>query len=138
MTGRQPDTNHPDPHCVFCRRLVERDIEAENDLCAIIVDRYPVNPGHRLVIPKRHVASYFSLTQEERRSLWEMVDEARNKVEREYRPDGYNIGVNDCAAAGQTIPHVHVHVIPRYLGDRDDPRGGVRWVIPERARYWDK
>jgi diadenosine tetraphosphate (Ap4A) HIT family hydrolase len=137
MPDTQPDAHHRDTDCVFCRRLAEGDIEAENDLCAIVLDQYPVNPGHRLVIPKRHVASYFSLTKEEKRSLWELVDEARDRVERGHHPDGYNIGLNDRAAAGQTIPHVHMHVMPRYQGDRDDPRGGVRWIIPERARYWD-
>ncbi len=138
MSDKRRDDPIGDLDCVFCRRLADGDIETENDLCALLLDRYPVSLGHRLVIPKRHVSGYFALTDEEKHSLWRMVDEARARIEREHHPDGYNVGVNDGAAAGQTIFHVHMHVIPRYRGDRDDPRGGIRWIIPERARYWSE
>ena len=126
-----------DPTCPFCLRVREGRIEAGDPLSALFPDENPLTPGHRLVIPRRHVSDYFRLTEKEKRSVWTMVDDAKRPIDAETKPAGYNLGVNVGAAAGQTIPHVHVHVIPRYSGDRDDPRGGVRWVIPERARYWE-
>jgi diadenosine tetraphosphate (Ap4A) HIT family hydrolase len=95
-----------------------------------------VSPGHTLIVPRRHVASLAQARPEEWRSLWALLEQAREAVDREFRPDGYNIGVNDGVAAGQTVMHLHVHLIPRYTGDRPDPRGGVRWVLPEKADYW--
>ena len=68
--------------------------------------------------------------------MFSLIEAAQQQLQQEFRPDGYNIGINDGAAAGQTVVHLHVHLIPRYAGDRPDPRGGVRWVIPERADYW--
>jgi hypothetical protein len=94
--------------------------------------------GHTLIIPRRHVASFFETTDEERRAMLRLLDEAKAMLDREHKPDGYNIGINGGAAAGQTVMHLHIHLIPRYLGDRPDPRGGVRWVIPEKAAYWEK
>jgi len=88
-----------------------------------------------LVIPFRHVPDYFSLTEEEKNAIWELVEEVKNFLDRRFKPDGYNIGINIGKAAGQTIMHVHVHVIPRYWGDCEDPRGGVRGVIPEKQKY---
>lgn len=121
--------------CPFCTLPPER-IVAQNRCGAWIYDGYPVSPGHSLIIPKRHVGSFFEVSAEERAALLELLDQARAAVEMEYSPDGYNIGINDGAAAGQTIPHRHLHLIPRYVGDAADPRGGVRWVIPEKADYW--
>ena len=80
--------------------------------------------------------SFFDLRFEERQALLALLDEAKVQLDAEFQPAGYNIGVNDGAAAGQTVPHLHIHLIPRYEGDHQDPRGGVRWVIPEKARYW--
>lgn len=91
-----------------------------------------------LVIPKRHVASLADVTTDEARALWALLAEVRARVDAKLRPDGYNVGVNDGRAAGQTVMHLHVHLIPRFDGDRPDPRGGVRWVIPEKADYWSE
>lgn len=107
-----------------------------DDHALVIRDGFPVSPGHTLVIPRRHLASFFDATPAERASLLRLLDVAKARLDREFSPAGYNIGINDGPAAGQTVPHLHVHLIPRYAGDRDDPRGGVRWVIPEKADYW--
>lgn len=104
----------------------------------MILDGYPVSPGHTLIIPKRHVGSFFEITIEERDSLLFLLHEARQRVMDQRHPDGLNIGINDGAAAGQTVPHLHIHLIPRFIGDLPDPRGGVRWVIPEKACYWTR
>ncbi len=105
--------------------------------CAISFrDAYPVSPGHTLVIPVRHVSSFFDATPEERAAMFSLLEEAKRQLQVKFCPAGYNIGINDGAAAGQTVNHLHIHLIPRYAGDRPDPRGGVRWVIPEKADYW--
>lgn len=88
------------------------------------------------MVPARHVASIFDLTDEERAELWQTVADVRTQLVEDFQPQAFNIGLNDGEAAGQTVPHAHVHVIPRYAGDVIDPRGGVRWVIPEKADYW--
>lgn len=121
--------------CPFCTLPPER-VVGENDHAIWIRDGFPVSPGHRLIIPKRHVGSFFDVTAEERDALLALLDQARQEAEVELRPQGYNIGINDGPAAGQTVPHLHIHLIPRYDGDLPDPRGGVRWVIPDKARYW--
>jgi diadenosine tetraphosphate (Ap4A) HIT family hydrolase len=100
-------------------------------------DRFPVAEGHMLVVPRRHVNSVFDLTRAEFGSLWQVVTEVREWLRRELQPNGFTIGVNDGEAAGQTVTHAHVHVIPRRAGDVLDPRGGIRWVLPERACYWE-
>ena len=89
-----------------------------------------------MALPRRHVGSFFELEVRERDALLGLLDEARRALEQEFHPSGYNIGINDGLAAGQTVPHLHVHLIPRYVGDQVDPRGGVRWIFPERADYW--
>jgi diadenosine tetraphosphate (Ap4A) HIT family hydrolase len=104
----------------------------------VVRDGFPVSPGHTLIIPKRHVGSFFEITDAERADVMSLLAKARSDLEREFRPAAYNIGINDGAAAGQTVPHLHVHLIPRYEGDHDDPRGGVRWVIPSKAAYWTR
>src|SRR5690348_8695791 len=106
-------------------------------LAFVIQDAYPVSAGHALVIPRRHVMSWFECSAAEHLSLLDLLNKARLRLQALYSPHGFNIGVNDGVAAGQTIPHVHLHLIPRYAGDRDDPRGGIRWVLPEKAVYWD-
>jgi diadenosine tetraphosphate (Ap4A) HIT family hydrolase len=108
----------------------------QNALAVWIRDAYPVSPGHSLVIPRRHVASFFEITPDERGAILELLDAAKAAAVAEFRPDGFNIGINDGPAAGQTVPHLHMHLIPRYTGDLADPRGGVRWVIPSKADYW--
>jgi diadenosine tetraphosphate (Ap4A) HIT family hydrolase len=107
-----------------------------NDPSVAARDAYPVTPGHTLVFPVHHVASFFDATQPERDAMLSLLDAAKQQLQAEFGPAGDNIGVNDSAAAGQTIGHLHMHLIPRYPGDRPDPRGGVRWVIPDKADYW--
>jgi diadenosine tetraphosphate (Ap4A) HIT family hydrolase len=121
--------------CAFCT-LPSARVIYENATSIVIRDGYPVSPGHTLLIPKRHTGSFFDLSEQERSDLLALLDQAKHVLDEEFRPQGYNIGINDGAAAGQTVPHLHVHLIPRYEGDLPDPRGGVRWVIPEKAKYW--
>jgi diadenosine tetraphosphate (Ap4A) HIT family hydrolase len=102
----------------------------------IIRDGYPITPGHTLVIPRRHVDSFFNLTAGERVDLLGLLDQAKAGIDKEFKPDTYNIAINDGPAAGQTVPHLHIHLIPRYTGDVPDARGGVRWIIPDKADYW--
>ena len=90
------------------------------------------------MIPKRHIGSFFDLNTDEREDLMALLQRARVVIDAEFKPDGYNIGINDGPAAGQTVPHLHIHLIPRYKADLPDPRGGVRWIIPEKADYWSK
>jgi diadenosine tetraphosphate (Ap4A) HIT family hydrolase len=125
------------PPCPFCTLPAERVIQASGN-AVVIRDGFPVSPGHTLIIPKRHVASFFEVTDAERIDLMSLLAAARDDLDREFRPAGYNIGINDGPAAGQTVPHLHIHLIPRYTSDAYDPRGGVRWVIPAKAVYWDK
>ena len=121
--------------CLFCS--VSRDeILLDRPLALARRDGYPVSQGHTLIIPRRHVASFFETTEEERRAMLKLLDEVKAMLDREHKPDGYNIGINNGPAAGQTVMHLHMHLIPRYAGDRPDPRGGVRWVLPEKAKYW--
>src|SRR5574343_119579 len=121
--------------CPFCSLPPER-ILLKNDHAWVIRDGFPVSPGHTLVIPRRHVGSFFDLNEDEHQAVRALLQETRQSLEATHRPAGYNIGVNDGPAAGQTVPHLHVHLIPRYLGDQPDPRGGVRWIFPDRADYW--
>ncbi|MDK9704489.1 MAG: HIT family protein [Sulfuritalea sp.] len=123
------------PACPFCTLAPERILVAD-DLGVVFRDGFPVSPGHTLVIPRRHVGSFFDLTPEERDAIMALLDAAKEGVDAEFKPNGYNIGINDGAAAGQTVPHLHIHLIPRYTGDCIEPRGGIRWVLPERAKYW--
>ena len=122
--------------CLFCSDSPGR-VLAENALAFAKRDTYPVSPGHTLIIPRRHVASFFDTTDEERLALMKILDETKALIDREHQPDGYNIGINGGLAAGQTVMHLHIHLIPRYKGDKPDPRGGVRWILPDKAAYWD-
>ena len=121
--------------CAFCALPPARVID-ENTSAIAIRDGYPVSPGHTLLIPKRHTGSFFDLSEQERGDVLALLDRSKLALDREFQPQGYNIGINDGAVAGQTVPHLHVHLIPRYVGDMPDPRGGVRWVIPEKVKYW--
>ncbi|MBN1283648.1 MAG: HIT family protein [Proteobacteria bacterium] len=120
--------------CPFCNVSEDR-IVARGQLVLAITDKYPVSKGHTLIIPKRHVASYFDLTEVERSEMQRMMIAVKLRLDADLKPEGYNFGVNIGRAAGQTIDHVHMHLIPRYGGDMPDPRGGVRGVIPERQKY---
>lgn len=121
--------------CVFCDLQGKRPVIYEDDLVFAIEDAFPVSPGHALVIPKRHAETYFDATEAERKALGDAVVKVREILDARHRPDGYNIGVNCGAAAGQTVMHMHVHVIPRYAGDELHPRGGVRGVIASKKSY---
>jgi diadenosine tetraphosphate (Ap4A) HIT family hydrolase len=123
--------------CPFCTLPDERVID-QNDHGLVIRDGFPISPGHTLIIPKRHIGSFFDLNIAERSDLLGLLDKAKTALDNEFNPNGFNIGINDGPAAGQTVPHLHIHLIPRYAGDRADPRGGVRWIIPEKADYWSK
>jgi diadenosine tetraphosphate (Ap4A) HIT family hydrolase len=118
--------------CIFCH--IQNPV-LENDLACAIFDKFPVNPGHLLIIPKRHIQSFFETTGLEREALFGLLEECREFLQSRYQPDGFNIGVNDGTAAGQTIMHLHIHLIPRFVGDIENPRGGVRGVIPEKRMY---
>lgn len=120
--------------CPFCCIAEERFI-LRNALGFAIFDAFPVSPGHSLVIPRRHAASFFDLTDAEVVALYELVQAMRTHIQQTFSPDGYNIGFNVGWSAGQTIAHAHVHLIPRYSGDVPDPEGGVRNVIPGKGRY---
>jgi len=126
--------------CPFCN-IAENDsanrIIEQNDLGFVIRDGYPISKGHTLIIPKRHVDSFFEITDKEHKALFSLLDSTKVILHREFKPSSYNIGINDGAEAGQTVPHLHIHLIPRYKGDIEDPRGGVRWVIPDKAKYWE-
>jgi diadenosine tetraphosphate (Ap4A) HIT family hydrolase len=121
--------------CPFCTLPAERIVHA-NQHGLITRDGFPISPGHTLVIPHRHVGSFFDLTADKRIDLLGLLDQAKADIENEFKPDTYNVGINDGPAAGQTVPHLHIHLIPRYTGDIPDPRGGVRWIIPDKADYW--
>ncbi|WP_223881897.1 HIT family protein [Niallia endozanthoxylica] len=112
-----------------------KEVVLENDLALAFYDKYPVNKGHLLIIPKRHVEQYFDLTLDERNAIDQLLFEGKKLLDEQLAPDGYNIGVNCGEAAGQTIFHMHVHLIPRFKGDMEEPRGGVRGVIPEKRVY---
>jgi diadenosine tetraphosphate (Ap4A) HIT family hydrolase len=123
--------------CVFCDRLARGHFVAENDLAAAFADSFPLNPGHCLLVPRRHEPDFLRLALDEQAAVWALIAPVRRHIDTMVTPDGYNIGVNLGEAAGQTVAHAHLHVIPRHRGDVADPRGGIRWIIPARARYWE-
>lgn len=122
-------------NCFFCKSISKKDFEIENELAIVRFDDFPVNNGHLEVIPKRHVKDWWNTTQEERIAIFNLLDEAKKIIDDKYKPDGYNIGMNLGKEAGQSVMHLHVHLIPRYKGDVENPRGGVRGVIPEKQNY---
>lgn len=127
----------PTSGCPFCNMDRAGVLETSSHGFAV-ADRHPVTRGHVLVVPRRHVPSIFDLPRAEQQDLWALVEAVRGHLKRELEVDGFTVGVNDGAAAGQTVEHAHIHVIPRYQGDVPDPRGGVRWVMPSKAAYWDR
>ena len=123
--------------CPFC--VVGRDeILIAHPLAFARRDSYPITNGHTLIIPQRHTVSFFDTTEEERKAMLALLDQAKVLLDREHKPDGYNIGINDGQAAGQTVMHLHIHIVPRCRGDKADPRGGIRALFPEKAAYWKK
>lgn len=120
--------------CPFCQPP-DTDIVLGNPLAYARWDKFPVSPGHLLIIPRRHFADYFEATDDEQQALAELLKAARQILLAEYQPTGFNIGVNIGSTAGQTVMHVHIHLIPRFPNDMEDPRGGVRGVIPSKRMY---
>ena len=112
-----------------------RDLIYESGTAFAFYDRFPVSLGHTLVIPKRLIANYFELSIKEQMACWMMVNKVKSVLQHQFKPDGFNVGINIQEAAGQTIPHCHIHIIPRYLGDVEQPRGGIRGVIPGKQSY---
>lgn len=125
----------PSPDCPFCSPSTDR-ILIERKHFRVLWDGYPISPGHALIVPKHHIARWEDASPLEQQALTKAIELTQAEIRKQHQPDGFNIGINDGVAAGQTIPHLHIHVIPRYEGDLTDPRGGVRWIIPERADYW--
>lgn len=121
--------NAPCPFCAAIEPLLE------NELAFAVRDKFPASPGHLLIIPRRHVADWFDTTEPERNAMFALADTARGWLANAHAPAGYNLGINVGEAAGQTVFHVHLHLIPRYTGDVASPRGGVRAVIPNKQSY---
>lgn len=122
----------PNDPCLFC---TARGVTRDNALAYATRDTYPVSPGHTLVIPRRHCADFFGLTSDELAACMELVLAEQRALAAQLRPDGYNVGVNVGPAGGQSIRHVHIHLIPRYAGDHPRPQGGVRQILPSKADY---
>jgi diadenosine tetraphosphate (Ap4A) HIT family hydrolase len=130
-------TNMRDPRaidCPFCQLPAQRVLDSNAHALAV-ADAFPVSPGHTLIISRRHVADFFELTEGEEAAVHELLCRMKDRLASTLKPDGWNIGVNVGTVAGQTVLHVHVHLIPRYPGDVADPVGGVRNVIPGRGHY---
>lgn len=125
-------TPKPCPFCV----LDPARILAEDELTVVYKDGFPVSPGHTVIIPRRHFPTLFDATEAEQIALLKALNLAKVILDERHQPDGYNIGINQGQAGGQSVPHLHIHIIPRYTGDKEDPRGGVRWILPEKAKYW--
>lgn len=121
--------------CFFCNCITNKDYALENEYAIARLDDYPVNDGHLEVIPKRHIKTWWETTQEEKNAIFDLLDQAKKIVDEKYHPNGYNIGMNLGEEAGQSIMHLHVHLIPRYKGDVENPRGGVRGIIPTKQNY---
>lgn len=122
--------------CPFCARVARHHWILENGLAVAIPDTTPLNPGHALVIPRRHEPDFLALTEHELTDIFRLAKDVRAALAAS--ANGFNVGANVGVAAGQTVNHAHLHVIPRFRGDVEDPRGGIRWIIPARARYWTK
>ena len=123
------------PLCSQKDNAIENGKLIENDLAYVLMDTNPVSPGHCLIVPRRHVAEFFDATKEEKLAIFDLVDEMKAIIDKKHAPDAYNIGVNIGKAAGQSVPHIHIHMMPRYFGDIENPRGGVRGVIPKKQKY---
>lgn len=121
--------------CVFCDCIKNEKFIMENDYAIVVYDNFPVNKGHMLIIPKRHFASFFDASADEISAINDLIKRAKSLLDNKLNPDGYNIGINIGEAAGQTIFHLHIHLIPRYLGDVENPRGGIRKFKPALVEY---
>lgn len=124
-------------YCLFCDRdnKNKHRIILENDFCYARWDNFPVSRGHLEIVPKLHISSFFDIDDEQLIQLYALIKEAKALVQKKYSPDGYNIGINEGEAAGRTVHHLHLHIIPRYKGDVEDPHGGIRNIIPGKGKY---
>lgn len=132
----RPQSQPGHSSCPFCALIADRQIRTESEAAVAFPDAHPVTSGHTLIVPKRHVRSVFELSENEQVDLWNLVARVRGELATNNPDRDFTIGVNDGEAAGQTVDHAHVHVIPRRVGDVLDPRGGIRWVVPEKADHW--
>lgn len=122
--------------CVFCEQFIpNRNPLFENKLAIAYFDEFPVSKGHIIIITKRHAATFFDITNEEQIAIIELLNKCKKYTDKKYHPDGYNVGLNCGESAGQSVMHIHMHLIPRYNGDVENPRGGVRGVIPNKKNY---
>ncbi|MEG0549340.1 MAG: HIT family protein [Coprobacillus sp.] len=119
-------------NCLFCER---KSYVIDNEYGYVIYDENPVSLGHMLIIPKRHVQDFFEADEKLKIELIKLLDQAKEILNNKYYPEGYNIGMNCGEVAGQSIMHLHIHLIPRYKGDTENPKGGIRGVIPEKMNY---
>ncbi len=124
--------------CPFCCPKPEQELITESATAYALLDSYPVSPGHALIIPKQHIQDYFELPERIKTACWMVVGRVKWLLDSRYHPEGYNVGVNVGTAGGQTIPHAHIHIIPRYTGDVENPRGGIRNMIPGKGDYTNK
>lgn len=124
--------------CPFCQRMERRDFQYEHGSAVAFPDAHPLTTGHTLVVPRRHLVDLSQFEPNELADLWLLGTSVCRDLQQKLRAPAFNLGVNLGRAAGQTVDHIHLHVIPRYEGDVDDPRGGIRWVIPARAQYWPR
>ncbi|MDD5162995.1 MAG: HIT family protein [Candidatus ainarchaeum sp.] len=121
--------------CVFCSQACKKAGVLENEQYYCLFDLNPVTKGHMLIVPKEHKKSFFDFNSRELELFYDLLKKAKQLLSKKYFPDGYNIGINNGKAAGQTITHLHIHLMPRYFGDTSDPRGGVRNIIPKKGNY---
>lgn len=122
--------------CIFCEKFImHKKAFLENDLALAYFDEFPVNKGHVIIITKRHAETYFDITEKEQIAMFSLIKTAKLYIDKKYEPTGYNIGFNCGIDAGQSVMHVHLHLIPRYKGDVVNPRGGIRAVIPNKKEY---
>ena len=122
--------------CPFCKIIADKkEIVLENELAVAFYDSFPVSNGHTLIIPKRHVETYFDLSPEEMSAIFDLSQKMRDLLEKRYKPDGFNVGFNVGECGGQSVMHCHMHVIPRYRGDQENPRGGIRKIVKNKTQY---
>ena len=123
-------------YCAFCDDFMKnKERLFENELAVAFFDGFPVSKGHVLIITNRHTKTFFDTTKAEQDAMFELLRKAKDYIDKEYHPTGYNIGFNCGEDAGQSVMHVHLHLIPRYYGDVENPRGGIRGVIPTKKDY---
>jgi diadenosine tetraphosphate (Ap4A) HIT family hydrolase len=130
--------DQPKPDCIFCQiaqRLKTAEIISEHQHCFVIKDQFPVTKGHLLIIPYQHIEMWFTANPEIQQDMLLALNQSKDFLDTTFHPAGYNIGLNCGKAAGQTVMHLHMHLIPRYDGDVIDPRGGVRGVVPDKQKY---